>query len=299
MTYPHYSFAELMRTEATPPHPVGRVAGRIKHVYPRNRKGALDIQNFHLEEDGSGLEIKCGWFDLAANLMDYKGGYLELESTAARSLEWTTQGDGSPKKKLEIRGTARVIHLLRASEYNGPLSLQSPTASAAPSQRRVEVPLGDVAEGDRQDRKSKRAELQGNASEILARIRELHSLCYAEAVAVTEQIRDEDSHRRSTPPEGAVPFPGSDYTRLLDITYESMAKAAVQERLYMLLPEEGVEPEAKLPSSLEVLAARIGANEAKANNQLVVFGKLKPGQTYRDLSETVAAELIAADWKVA
>ncbi len=297
------SFAQLHATPGEPALQVDRISGTIKNVFPRITKPGFDIQNFFLEEDGSGHEIKCGWFDLDLDLKKYEGGYVELESTANNSLVWKKQNGRETITKMEIRKAAQVIHLLTAKENPGPLmresSIRSPRPAAAPTGFPARQELREKRVLARAASEVPQVSAAGLPTEGNSRLRyigQLHVQCLDEAVDTVAEMRA--AHEKRKAAGGEAP-PSINFDRMLELTYLSIASAAVGSSPFPALRALDDPPIPDAHSPLSQLAAVIGENEAKANETLVIFGKIRKGQTFRDLNEADAAELIRNHWKVA
>lgn len=130
-----------INTMATPAVLPG-VAGKISMVWPPLDRTSPRMQNFCITDEETSDEVRVMLIGHPIVLDDrHRGGYIEISSTEADSVMFKAQKsrDQRPQpNKIEVKPAARIVRLLRADEYHGPLSRHQ--ASAAPAVRTSDQP---------------------------------------------------------------------------------------------------------------------------------------------------------------
>ena len=291
------SVAEIANLQPT--CPIRSVAGRIDKLFPIERPRGWCYQNGFLKDEASNTEIRFqlkNW-DREVSVSDYQGGFIELTATDDEALVWKKQppraSEKTPIVKLEILKTATVVRLLTAAEYRARGSAPRPPVTGAPSSR-VPVPDAPTPFPTPPGAKAAYAAVTAGHNEVQQEIRQLASLyllCAEEAAALPAPTGEPVNVAAATE-QIFNHAAGQGAHHKIDLA--SFWTARDPERAaklgYSAVP-------AKLPQHVARMAELIGENEErerKANKMLRELQHITHEQTWRDLSDAKAKEILDA-----
>jgi len=292
------SVAEVANLQ--PSCPIRSVAGRIDKLFPIERPRGWNYQNGFLKDQTTKAEIRFQFknWDREVPVDDFQGGFIELVANDDESLVWKKQaqrkpGD-APLVKLEILHTATVVRLLKGSEYRASPPVAHRPAHPAPAGGRLAVPDIPTPFPPQSGAGRLRADAMANNLGVKQEIHQLgvlYVLCSDEAAVLVK---------------GDIA--SADVTEAAAKLFAQAARQGVHQKIDAASFWKARDPEVaaklglatappQLPPHVAQMAELIGEDqdrERKANKMLRELLHIAGDQTWRDLSDDKAAEILRA-----